>query len=164
MYLHRAPDQQRQHAILEQSMLTTIVTTLTETVTLTNLILKGPIYPDECDWMIGVKSQWKRTVNSLQEVFMLRSGKVAEIDEICKRSVRKLANLSRDESAGYRYGWTIQQFAKILREYLRDHHAWHDPQIAECMCCQRQNLQPLQQEIMHQLDMIGKVVIPWRYS
>jgi hypothetical protein len=163
MYLHRASDQQRQHAALEQSMLTTTVTTLAETVTLTNFILKGPIFPNEGDWMIEVKSQWKRTVSSLQEVFILRSGKVAEFDEICQKSVRKLANLSRDESAGYRYGWTIQQFAKILRDYLHDHHAWHDPQVAECMCCQRQNLHPLQQEIMHQLDMIGKVVIPWRH-
>jgi hypothetical protein len=73
MYLHRASDHQRQHAALEQSMLTTTVTILAATVTLTNFILKGPIFPNEGDWMVEVKSQWKRTVSSLQKVFILRT-------------------------------------------------------------------------------------------
>jgi len=90
--------------------------------------------------MIEVKAQWKRTVNSLQEVLILQSGKVTEIDEIHMKSVRMLANLSQDESDGYRYGRTIQKFAKRIQEYLQDHHAWHDPRFAECTCCQRQNL------------------------
>jgi hypothetical protein len=154
--------QERQQAALEQSMLTTTVNILAETVTLTNCILKGPIFPNEGDWMIEVKAQWKRTVNSLQEVFILRSGKVTEIDEIHLKSVRMLANLSQDESDGYRYGRTIQKFAKRIQDYLQDHHAWHDPRFAECMCCQRQNLHSIQQEVMHQLDILGKVVIPWR--
>ena len=154
--------QERQQAALEQSMLTSTVNILEETVKLTNCILRGPVFPNEGDWMIEVKAQWKRTVNSLQEVFILRSGKVTEIDEIHRNSVRMLANLSQDESDVYRYGWTIQKFAKQIKDHLQEHHAWHDPHSAECTCCQRQNLHSLQQQVMHQLNILGNVVIPWR--
>jgi hypothetical protein len=113
--------------------------------------------------MTKIISQWKRTVNALKDVFFWRSFQDAEIDGILRESMIRLSNFSREPSAADRYGMTIQKFAKRLQDYLQNHHAWHDPGIVECTCCQHPKLHGLQQAVMYQLDVLCKVVIPWQY-
>ena len=154
------PARESEQQALELSMSTHTLNLLSETVTLTNCILQGPATRD--DWIKLVESQWNTTVKALQEVFFWRLGKVTEIDQIHRNSVVTLANLNRNGLNSHRYGLAIQKFAKTLQDYLQDHHAWHDPCLAQCICCQRQNLHSMQQAVMHQFDILGKVVIPWR--
>ena len=151
-----APESEGQ--ALELSISTHTMKLLSETVALTNCMLQGPASRD--DWSEHVKSQWITTVNALQEVFFWRLGKVTEIDQIHWNSMATLTNLNRDGLNPHCYGLAIQNFAQTLHDYLQDHHAWHDPCLAQCICCQRQNLYHMQQEVMHQLDLLAQVVIP----
>ena len=151
-----APESEGQ--AFELSISTHTMRLLSETVALTNCMLQGPASRD--DWSEHVKSQWITTVNALQEVFFWRLGKVTEIDQIHRNCLLKLANLNPNGSNFHSHGSAIQKSAKALHDYLRDHHAWHDPCSAQCICCQRQNLHRMQQDIMQQLDLLTKAVIP----
>jgi len=151
-----APESEQQ--ALELSMSTHTMNLLSETVALTNCMLQGPASRD--DWSKLVKSQWITTVNALQEVFFWRLGQVTEIDHIHRNSLLTLANLNPNGLNSHSYGLAIQRSAKTLHDYLQDHHAWHDPCSAQCICCQRQNLHHMQQDVMHQLDFLAKAVIP----
>jgi len=151
-----APESEGQ--ALELSISTHTMKLLSETVALTNCMLQGPASRD--DWSEHVKSQWITTVNALQEVFFWRLGKVTEIDQIHRNCLLKLANLNPNGSNFHSHGSAIQKSAKALHDYLRDDHAWHDPCSAQCICCQRQNLHRMQQDIMQQLDLLTKAVIP----
>jgi hypothetical protein len=142
-------DQQRQIAALEQ------------TVFLTNGISKGPTLHEEANWMSEITSQWGRTLESLKIVFHWRGLQDATIDDIFRPCMVKLWNYARDPSDAHRYGTTIQESANKLKEYLQTNHKWHAPGSAECSCCKHPNLHGLQQAIVHQLDVLCKVDIPW---
>jgi hypothetical protein len=152
------PASESEQEALELSISTHTMNLLSETVALTNCTLQGPASRE--DWSERVKFQWITTVNALQEVFFWRLGKVTEIDQIHRNCLLKLANLNPNGLNSRSYGLAIQRFAKTLHDYLQKHHAWHDPCSAQCICCQRQNLHRMQQDIMQQLDLLTKAVIP----
>jgi hypothetical protein len=111
--------------------------------------------------MNEIISQWGRTLDSLKEVFYWRGLQDARIHEIFRACMLKLLNYAREPSDAHRYGTTIKEFAKQLKDYLQNNHKWHDPGSAECTCCQHPKVHSLQQATIYQLDVLCEVAIPW---
>jgi hypothetical protein len=153
-------DRQTSLASLEQADFTATVVVLCESVTLTNLMLQCPTSPDEDSWSARIIVQWNRTINALKDLFFHRSVMHSELERIRSESITFLRNLSRDPSSVPRVGLTIQVYAGSLHDYLAAHHAWHDMDFAACTCCRRRILECIQQSVLYQLEVLGRVDIP----
>ena len=156
-------DRQRQIAAWVQTNFTATTDCLSRTVTLTNCISKGPTLREEAIWMSEIVSQWWRTLDSLKMVFYERSFQDARIHEIFQQCMLKLVDYSQEPSEAQLYGTTIKEFAEMLKNYLQNHHSWHDPGTVQCTCCQHPKMHGLQQAIIYQLDVLCNVAIPWTY-